>query len=370
MNRKIASIIIISLIVIFAFFGFKYIYYRTQNAVSNAAFIKSKHLSTLSFKVGGKVVKMLKEEGDSVKKGELLAIMDSKDFNQTKKSLIFKRDAIIKQIKALTIKKEQTQKILGFKKQIDNVTFKSVTPQIRALELKISAKEIELSKIKKDYDRYKNLLNQHLIAIGDFEKIKTKYLAVKKEVDAFKQNLELLKHQQTKASIPPKIDSAKLLTLKEIEANIEVLKAQKKAVEANIEAISNKISYTKIYAPFDGIIAKKFFDAPRVVGKGSPVYAIVDPKHLYCEVLLSEQKLHGVKVGAKAKVSVDATKRDYEGVVSKIAPTSASTFSLVPRDIASGEFTKLDQRFVVKIELKDIKELRAGMGATVAIKRE
>ena len=107
-----------------------------------------------------------------------------------------------------------------------------------------------------------------------------------------------------------------------------------------------------------------------MIAKGAPVYALSDPKALYCEVLLSEKKLHGVRPGNRVKVTVDALKgKNFEGEVGSIAPTSASTFSLVPRDIASGEFTKLDQRFVVRIRLKEIDGLRAGMGATVAISR-
>ncbi|WP_457595616.1 HlyD family secretion protein, partial [Hydrogenimonas sp.] len=62
--------------------------------------------------------------------------------------------------------------------------------------------------------------------------------------------------------------------------------------------------------------------------------------------------------------------KEFEGEVESIAPTSASTFSLVPRDIASGEFTKLDQRFTIRISMKRIEGLRAGMSATVAIARE
>ena len=58
------------------------------------------------------------------------------------------------------------------------------------------------------------------------------------------------------------------------------------------------------------------------------------------------------------------------GIVEAILPASLATFSLVPRDIASGEFTKLDQRFNVRIKLLNIdNDLKVGMGATVAIKR-
>ena len=51
-------------------------------------------------------------------------------------------------------------------------------------------------------------------------------------------------------------------------------------------------------------------------------------------------------------------------------PVSASTFSLVPRDIASGEFTKLDQRFIVKIKIPYNPKVRIGMSGEVKIYKD
>jgi len=152
---------------------------------------------------------------------------------------------------------------------------------------------------------------------------------------------------------------------------MEATGAQIKALEAAEADLENKITYTTLKAPFCGVIAKRFIVAPRVVGAGTPVYALVDPTALYAEVLLSEKKLHGIRPGSPVEITVDALEeKEIEGEVESIAPTSASTFSLVPRDIASGEFTKLDQRFVVRIRLKETRGLRAGMSIAVAIKRD
>ncbi len=53
-----------------------------------------------------------------------------------------------------------------------------------------------------------------------------------------------------------------------------------------------------------------------------------------------------IKIGNTVVIKLDAIgDQEYSGKVISILPASASTFSLVPRDIASGEFTKLDQRF-------------------------
>ena len=101
MSKKIGTIIILSLILIFAFIGFQYTFYRTKYAVSDAAFIRSDELSFLSFKVGGKVIKLFKKENENVKKGEVLAKIDPVDFEIAKERALKELNSLEKQIKEL-----------------------------------------------------------------------------------------------------------------------------------------------------------------------------------------------------------------------------------------------------------------------------
>ena len=370
MAKRIGTVIIIALIMLFAWQGYSYLHYRKQNAVSDAAFIKSDQLSVVSYKVGGKVIKMLKNEHDSIKKGELLAIIDPKDLLKTKEELLHKRNALQESTQALQLKKERLERNLALKHAIAEDTVKALQAQIAAKEAQLQAARAKLQKLQKDEKRFFTLMQKRLVAKDSYQKLHTQRIATQKEIQAMQKGIEALRIQLQKSKKAAKIAANQQKMIKELAKTIAANKEQIKALDAAIAAINLKISYTKLYAPYEGVIAKKFFDAPKVVSKGSPVYAITDPTKLYCEVLLSEKKLHGVKVGNPVKIEVDALPdRTYEGVVESIAPTSASTFSLVPRDIASGEFTKLDQRFKVRIRLKNTKDLRAGMGATVAIRR-
>jgi membrane fusion protein (multidrug efflux system) len=104
------------------------------------------------------------------------------------------------------------------------------------------------------------------------------------------------------------------------------------------------------------------------VDAGMKILSIVDPKSLYVLDLLEETKLKGINPGCSVKIHIDALDKDFEGVVSEILPASASTFALVPRDISSGEFTKLAQRFYVKIKFNKVpKNVLVGMSGEVQI---
>ncbi len=370
MAKKIGSVIIIVLILFFGWKGYEYLHYRKANAVSDAAFIKSDELVMLGFKVGGKVIEMRKNEHQKVKKNEILAIIDPKDFLKSKEKILQKIKALTHRIEALQLQKSRLAKNLDLESMIATQNIEAISKNIEAKNYQIEAMKAHLDKLRSDELRYRSLLKRRLIAKERFETIHTKRVALQKEIEAMQKELEALRVKMKQTKKRAMIAKNQQKIIKELEKKIEASQNERQALQKAIEIVNLKISYTKLIAPFDGVVAKKFFDAPKVVKKGSPVYAITDPKKLYCEVLLSEKKLRGVHPGNAVKIEVDAIPdRIYQGRVESIAPTSAATFSLVPRDIASGEFTKLDQRFKVRIKLKDIKDLRAGMGATVAIKR-
>ncbi len=370
MAKRIGTFVILALLLLFAWMGYDYLHYRKVNAVSDAAFIKSDRLAILSFKVDGKVVELTKEENAPVKKGELLGRIDPKDFRVTEEKIRHTIAALNDDLAALRLKRSRLEKTLKSRERISALDIDAMGKRMASLAFRIDAARSRLEKLERDVKRYGNMLAKRLIARSDYENVVTKRDAQRDEIDAMKQELAALGSQKRQAEQAYDIARLERRQVAELEKRIAAREQELKAARQNLRAVRNRIAYTRLVAPFDGVIAKKFTDAPRVVESGSPIYALADPKALYCEVLLSEKKLHGVRPGNAVEIEVDAIKdKTYHGTVESIAPTSASTFSLVPRDIASGEFTKLDQRFVVRIKLDGIEGLRAGMGATVAIRR-
>ncbi len=370
--KKIGSILLIMLILIFSYIAYDYISYRTKNAVSDAAFIKTDTLLTLSFKVDGKVADMFKKEGDRVKKGELLALIEDKDYRVALERVEKEIESLKKKKEALELKIERTKRELDISEKLAKNKIEYIHTKIEAYNLKISADRQNLNKLQKDEKRYKNLFEQKLISQNDYEKIKTKLDSLKDLIEAQKKELNSLYVELESAKKEAKLVAVQKRLLLELQKDKESLKNKIEALKKRAKELNNKIQYCKLYSPVDAVVAKKFINISSVIESGYPVYSVVNPKDLHVEVLLSEKKLKGVKEGNSVKIKVDAyPNKEFKGVVQKILPASAATFSLVPRDIASGEFTKLDQRFTIRIKiLNPTEDLRVGMGATVAISRQ
>ncbi len=373
--KKIGTVILLLLSVGFVYMLYSYLSYRHENAVSDAAFVKSDAIYTLGFKVGGKIDTIAFHEGERVTKEDILATIDPIDFQIAKERLVHSIKAMEANRDALLQKRRRIFEELGIKTDISRNNIRVSDEKRQALLLDIASAKTKLSKLRKDRARYAQLRRQKLVSDTDYEHIDTAYKATKakieaaqKELDAYIKSTQNIKHSYQLSRLEER-------QIKELDLSIKALHEQIKATRKRIEEIENKITYCTLKSPVDGVVAKRFVNQGRVVSEGTPVYAVVDTRNKHVEVLLSEKKLKGVAKGNRVTITTEALNgKKLKGIVESVAPTSASTFSLVPRDIASGEFTKLDQRFVVRIRFDEPEEIlsqvRIGMGATVAIARK
>ncbi|NPA03470.1 MAG: HlyD family efflux transporter periplasmic adaptor subunit [Epsilonproteobacteria bacterium] len=369
--RHSGSVILFLLIGVFAYLGYNYTIYRTKNAVSDAAFVRSDSLLTLNFKVAGKVIKMAKLEGEEVKKGELLASIDPSDFNLTLLGLQKKLSSLNKKVEALQLKKQTLQKELTIQLKITQNDKLKKNKEIEAFGYEIEASRVKLKKLSKDLKRFKNLLSRNLIQLEKYEEVKSSYESLKKAILAKEVKLKAMRIGVKGLDRKEELLKSRLEGLIRLDKEREALEKEVESLKTKAKEVKRQIEYCFLFSPIDGKVAKKFISVERVVLAGYPIYAVVDPNNLHVEVFLSERKLKGVEVGNRVKIEVDAfPNKVFWGEVERILPASASTFALVPRDISSGEFTKLDQRFIVRVAFKETpKGLRVGMGASVAIER-
>ena len=370
MKKKIAFILLIILIVASVFALYKYIVFTKNYSSSNAVFVKSDSLTYLSFNLPGKIEKIYVKEGDEVKKGTLLAKLDTKELEFKKESLINNINSLTEKITATVIQKDKLTSDINDNILLTKENIKKLQKTIEAKKHGIKSEEYRLAKLKRDFTRFQNLYKKGKISKEKFESVKTAYLALSEKIKADKKILSSMQNDINMLNIKLNMAKNSFKEIKRLEKMIVSMKESKKALLQNLKAIEKNIKDSYIYAPFDGKIAKKFASSKEVVGLGRKILSIVNPNNLYVLDLLEETKMKGVKPGCKVKIHIDALDKDFEGYVSKILPASAATFALVPRDISSGEFTKLAQRFYVRIRFKEMpKDVLVGMSGEVEIER-
>jgi membrane fusion protein (multidrug efflux system) len=140
---------------------------------------------------------------------------------------------------------------------------------------------------------------------------------------------------------------------------LEVLSGTKKqraadlqGAKATLAAARLKLGYTKITAPFDGVVGERQVQPGDYVNIGSNLINVVPLPNVYVIANYKETQLTRVKPGQPVDVTVDSFPSErLHGRVERIAPASGSQFALLPPDNATGNFTKVVQRIPVRIGL-------------------
>ena len=158
-------------------------------------------------------------------------------------------------------------------------------------------------------------------------------------------------------------------------ANFTDLKAQKESVEAQLEQAELMLEYTKIKAPMNGIISKTSAEIGQLASTGVSLIGFVDLEERWVTANFKETEIEYIKNGESASIEVDAySDKNFKGYVYSLSSSTGSTFTLLPPDNATGNFTKVVQRVPVRIQFDKLSEqeielLKNGLSAYIKIKK-
>jgi membrane fusion protein (multidrug efflux system) len=160
---------------------------------------------------------------------------------------------------------------------------------------------------------------------------------------------------------------------------LEVLAGDKKlraadvlAAQATLTAAKLRLGYTRIVAPFDGVVGEREVQPADYVNIGTNLVSIVPLPDVYVIANYKETQLTRVRPGQPVEITVDSfPDQTLRGRVERISPASGSQFALLPPDNATGNFTKVIQRIPIRIALDKgqplLDRLLPGMSAVTRI---
>ena len=151
---------------------------------------------------------------------------------------------------------------------------------------------------------------------------------------------------------------------------------QQPAVQTAISHIKDawlNLQRTQIRSPISGQIAKRNVQVGQRIVQGTPMMAVVPLSELWVDANFKESQLRKMKIGQPVEMTADlyGSKVVYHGKVMGLSAGTGSAFSLLPAQNATGNWIKVVQRVPVRISL-DAKELqqnplRVGLSMTVKV---
>lgn len=221
-------------------------------------------------------------------------------------------------------------------------------------------------KARLDLDRTKQLVASGAIANAQLESAQASFDSAQASFDSAQARIVTLKSTTTQARARATEASARLGQASDtISAQVAEAKARAAAAHARVstnEALRDlaklDLSYTKIFAPHDGIVSKRSVAQGQLVSAGQSVVMLVPDGRRKDAVWITgnfkETQLAHMKLGQPATLSIDAFGRELQGHVESFSGATGARFALLPPDNATGNFTKVVQRVPVRVKLDNV----------------
>jgi len=280
---------------------------------------------TLSAKTNGEIKELRKKEGERVKTGDTIMVIDT--------------ESLRLQLKQLEAGTEMSRA------QLDLLKNGARKEDILQAESSVKQAQVNYDLAKTDLDRLQKLYDSKTITKKQYDDAAGRFDLTKDQLFSANENYDKLK----KFARPEEI--------KQAEAKLN-------QSEASADLIRKSIRDSYITSPINGIIVEKYFEHGETVSPMSNLVKVSDLTNVELYIYVTEIELGNIKLGQKAEVTVDAFKdKKFEGQVTFISPEAEFT----PKNIQTkDERTKLV--FAVKIEIPNPNfELKHGLPADARI---
>lgn len=307
---------------------------RIQNTQN--AYVKS-DFAVLSAKVSGYVKALPLGDYEQVKAGDLIAQIDPADY----------------ELAVAAARAEQSKA----QAHLDNLDGEIAQQQARIKEAqaKLRSVQVRVRQYRNNPSRQARLVKEGALSRQGYENAQADLDEAISQGEAATAQVELAKN-----------------SLKVLQGQRAIRTADLKSAEAALESARRNLGYTRIVAPFDGVLNKRHVQVGSLLNQGTQIVSIVPLEQAYVIANYKETQLAHVQPGQPVELTVDGLPGgSWRGRVVEIAPMSGAESSLLPADNASGNFTKVVQRIPVRIELEpgqaQLERLRPGMSAQARI---
>lgn len=306
---------------------------------TNDAYVRA-DTTQLSSRVSGEVLSVSVSDYQKVKAGDLLIQIDPADYQ-----------AQVAQAEAQVQAAQAALDNLANQIELQYATIaQSEAQNTSAVAIQVEAQQ--------EYDRQHDLLQSPAFTRQKLEQATASLGKAQADVRASRAAIAAQQHQLQVLNGTKKQRAADVL-----------------AAQAALKTAQLKLGYTRIVAPFDGVVGARQVQPGDYVNIGSNLINVVPLPNVYVIANYKETQLTRVKAGQPVSVTIDTFPgQTLRGHVVRVSPASGSQFALLPPDNATGNFTKVVQRIPLRIEFeKDqplLDNLLPGMSAVTRIDTE
>ncbi len=275
----------------------------------------------VGFKLSGRIVQLLVQEGDWVEQGRVIARLDDEDLRHRV------------ELARATLKSSQAR--------LEKLLAGSRPEEIREAEANLQQAQFDFENKRIQYERVKTLYEGKVIPRETLDNAETRYKIAKAALEGATEFYKKVKEGPRKE-------------------DIEEARAQVEQARISLRLSETQLGYASLHAPISGIVLVKSGEVGEVVNPGTSILTLADLSNVWLRAYVPETELSRVKWGQEVIVTTDLyPQKEYKGRISFISSKSEFT----PKQIQT-EKERVTLVYRIKVDISNpMKELKPGMPA-------
>jgi HlyD family secretion protein len=312
----------------------------------------------LAFKTSGRIVALPVREGDTVRKGQLLARMESESLAMQKQREEAGVAAARSGVEQLRIDIDRQRDVLDREAAMRRAEIAQAEAQLKELEAGSRTQEIaqaeaavddaraQLAQARADWERAQTLFKNEDISRVQHDQAQTRLRSATAAVQATEQRLSLVKTgprvetielaraQVARARAALQLTEANRKEIARKQQELTLREAEVDRARAQVGVIDVQINDAELRAPTDGVVLSRPADLGEVMAPGVTALTLGDVEHPWMRGYITETQLGRVKLGQKVRLKTDSFPgKEYEGRISFISSEAEFT----PKQIQTPE---------------------------------
>lgn len=342
----------------------------------------------IAFKTAGRLIERNFDEGDAVKRGQIVARLDRDQLLAQREreaaGLQSSESQLVQAVSSLEWQKANTAADIEQRRadissndarlaELNNGARPQEKLQAKAA---VDSAQSEYERAKRDWDRGQTLYKNDDISTAQYDQYRNRFesaeAALKNAQEAQglvlagprREQIEAAQGQVEHAHGALKMAEANSLEIKRREEQIVTQRAEIARSRASLALIDSQLADTIAVSPVDGVVLVKSADVGEVLAPGTTIVTVGDIDHPWLRGYVNETDLGKVKLGSRARATTDSYPgKIYNGRVTFISSEAEFT----PKQIQT-EQERVKLVYRIKIELENPNhELKSNMPADAEI---
>jgi HlyD family secretion protein len=242
----------------------------------------------VSSQIQGQLAKLLVKEGDTVKAGQLLAVIQPQELAADKAYYAHTEQSAAAQV-------NQAQSALKYQEAQTRDQIHQAEAALAATQAQAAEATADLERTRLDYQRMQDLFKDSAVSAQQLDQARTTFNAQKAHLESLQKQVDA---QRAAVALARSTEEQIQVRRNELVA----MERQRAAAAAQHDKASVRLDYTEIRAPIPAVVALDAARQGEVVNIGQPIISLIDPDNLWIRADVEETYIDRIRLGDHLRI--------------------------------------------------------------------